>query len=239
MAGNEPFRFKQFSLLHQRSAMKVGTDGVLLGAWARVQGGEEVLDIGTGTGLIALMMAQRMSGKGKVVGVELDPESVAEACENIENSPWRHMVSVVQSDFVDWKPPHAKFDRIVSNPPFFQAGHLSPKPARGAARHSTAHLSHGLLLQLAEKYLAPQGTVSLILPSAEGRKAVGEALLHGLFLSRECRVVPREGKPVERLLLEFSKNASEPAITYLTLQGPDGQFTEEFKRLTRDFYLRH
>jgi tRNA1Val (adenine37-N6)-methyltransferase len=231
----EVFLFKQFEVRHALSAMKVGTDGVLLGAWAQVEKDERVLDIGTGTGLIALMLAQRMYGTGRVVGVELDPTAAGEAQENFTRSPWPHALEGVVGDIRAMQFP-GRFHSVVSNPPFFRTGKAAPHAARGAARHVDS-LPPQQLLQAVKNSLLPEGRFSVILPPEEGRALVGEALLHGLFLNRECRVTGREDKPVERLLLEFSFQWRKLEITSLLLHTTSGEPSEEFRALTQGFYL--
>lgn len=159
---NPYFQFKQFTVRHDKCAMKVGTDGVLLGAWAPVQNAKYILDVGAGSGLISLQLAQR-NPWASITSIEIDPAAAAQAKENIQSSPWSDRMEVICSDFRDY---HAenKFDLIVSNPPYFVDALKCPDNQRCMARH-TSELNYELLFGHSTHLLSEQGIISVIIPS--------------------------------------------------------------------------
>ncbi len=231
------FRFKQFSIEQQRCAMKVGTDGVLLGAWCDL--GNDVgriLDIGTGTGVIALMAAQRCPG-ARITAVDIDRDCVGQAQANIAASPWSERVKAVCADirtFVSDEP----FDHIVSNPPYFTSSLLPPDRARSVARHCT-QLSFEDIVAAAERLLSAAGRMSLILPREAADDFIG--LCGGrLLLRRRCDVRTTTHSAVKRSMLELvrSSQAVETICEELVIQSAPELFTDDYRRLTRDFYLK-
>ncbi len=229
------FQFKQFSVSHDRCAMKVGTDGVLLGAWADAAGKHAVLDIGTGTGLIALMMAQRCP-QAKVWGIDIDDDAVAQAKENRDRSPWADRITILESDFCHpFVIQGYLFDSIVSNPPFFKEQVHAPDQQRELARRHDA-LPLPQLMKNAAPMLAQGGTFSIILPLASVNDAVGEAAINGLFLTRRCDVITIEGKAPKRTMLEFSNHIRPTLHSSITIYNEKHFYTPEFIELTRDFY---
>ncbi len=235
------FRFKRFSIEQDRTPMKVGTDGVLLGAWVSVRGDERrVLDIGTGTGLIALMLAQRLDNEDVYIdAVEIDEASAIQARENVAASPWARQVAVCHSDIQSFSP-FAKYDLIVTNPPYFVDSLLSPNPGRTAARHTT-ELSFSDLIASVVRLLNPEGRLSLILPIVESQcfeqEAVGK-----LRLVRRCRLFGRETLPAKRDLCEYVLNDSteelQPQESLTIESGGRHQYTAQYRELTREFYLK-
>lgn len=228
------FRFKRFTVRQPNAAMKVGTDGVLLGAWVGVRDTDRrILDIGTGTGVIALMMAQRCEG-ARVTALEIDGPSAADARDNAAASPWSGRVEVVECDAALYDTPE-RFDLIVSNPPYFVDSLLPPDKGRAAARHA-ASLPFGELVRTVVRLLAPGGRFALILPVEESRMFCEEArgALWPVRVTEVCST-PRSG--VIRLLTEFR---AEPAAVAETsrLVIDDGGFTPEYRELTKDFYLK-
>ncbi|MCR5199470.1 MAG: methyltransferase [Prevotella sp.] len=236
---NDYFQFKQFTVWQQHCAMKVGTDGTLLGAWAR--GGNHILDVGTGTGLIALMMAQRFA-QARIVGIDIDAEAAAQARSNVEASPFASRITILQHDFANPLTSHlspltshlsplpSNFDAIVSNPPYFTDALPSPDARRTLARHATT-LPFSVLMQRSWQLLSDQGELSLVIP-ADGRSLLeSEAVLAGFFKCRECAVRTSPRKPAKRLLLAFAKHPRGMERSELTI-GSDA-YTE----LTKDFYL--
>lgn len=229
---NDYFQFKQFTVWQQHCAMKVGTDGTLLGAWAR--GGSHILDVGTGTGLIALMMAQRFA-QAHIVGIDIDAEAAAQARSNVEASPFASRITILQQDFANPLTPHlsplpSNFDAIVSNPPYFTDALPSPDARRTLARHATT-LPFSLLMQRSWQLLSDQGELSLVIPADGCSLVESEAVLAGFFKCRECAVRTSPRKPAKRLLLAFAKHPRGMKRTELTI-GSDA-YTE----LTKDFYL--
>lgn len=231
---NPYFQFKQFTIHHDRCAMKVGTDGVLLGAWAPVGAGMKVLDIGAGSGLIALMLAQR--GASSVTAVELDVHAAEQARENVASSPYADRVEVVQSDILHF---HAteQFDLIVSNPPFFDFSLQSPDQKRTMARH-TDSLSYDDLLIKSAQLLSPAGKISLIVPSDLEQKLDSIAQLAGLFAFRKTYVIPKPYASPKRLLVTYSNVSGNLVSDELVIELARHQYTDDFKALTRDFYLK-
>lgn len=218
--------------------MKVGTDAVLLGAWLSVEGVTRVLDVGTGTGILALMVAQRTNQAlipVSIEAIELDPDAAGQAGENAANSPWADRVRVVAADATSWSA--QPYDLIVSNPPYFRESLKAPLAGRNLARHDDT-LSWEELVALTDRLLTPSGRFALILPvEAEG---VFEALCweRGLFLRRQCAVSTREGFPAKRLLLEFSREHGSVAYDALSIQTSHHQLTAAFAGLTAEFYLK-
>lgn len=231
---NPYFQFKQFTIWHDKTAMKVGTDGVLLGAWATVENNDSVLDIGAGTGLIALMMAQR--GASAVDAVEIDEDAFLQTCDNISHSQWNTVVTPVHVDIKDFSS-GKQYHRIVSNPPFFNNALLSPEQKRTVARHSVG-LSWNILIQKAFELLLPEGSFSVVLPWPDAKQFVSLALISGFYESRVCLIASREGKEPNRVLLEFTKQKNKAKQAVLCLRNSDNSYTDEYKLLTHDFYLK-
>lgn len=231
------FRFKQFAIRQQKSAMKVGTDGVLLGAWATINDSLRILDIGTGTGLIALMVAQRTRDT-QIDALEIDEPSYNEAKQNIENSPWREQVKVYHSSLQSYSE-HSitKYSTIISNPPFFNAGTHSPTLNRKKARHTT-QLPFEDLLSCSKKMLSQDGIMALILPYIEGKSFITLAEKFHLYPQRKTEFLSKEGNTPERLLLELSFQKKGMVEDELIHYDDNGEWTEDYKAVTRGFYLR-
>ena len=233
--GAEVFRFKQFEVHQQRSAMKVGTDGVLIGAWASVmEQTQRILDIGTGTGLIALMLAQR-SGQAQVVGVEIDAESAEQARENVARSPWSERMEIVCAPVQEFSADE-KFDLIVSNPPYFVDSQKCPDEGRTTARH-TDSLSFTELMRSVSRLLAPDGRFAVIIPVEAAMSVIAAGALH---LVRRCDVHTKPTGQPKRVMLEFSPRFEGAALreTLTIGDGTAGGYSPEYKALTRDFYLK-
>lgn len=223
------FQFKRFAVRHEAAAMKVGMDGVTLGAWARCDG--RVLDAGCGCGLIGLMAAQR--GASGVVMVEIDPGAAREAAENAAESPWSDIVETRCGDFLTLSEDE-KFDNIISNPPFFANGELAPDPARAAARHQ-GNLTPQAFMTKAARLLASEGSISVIIPSDLSRDWEFAARLAGLHCRRRVALFTRKrATEPRRLLLEFGNVSSAgftPEETSLNIHLSD------YQNLVNDFYL--
>ena len=233
MAREKTFHFKQFSVLNDKTAMKVGTDGVLLGAWCDVADARRVLDVGTGCGLIALMIAQR-NAAAVVHGIDIDAAAIEEACYNFGCSPWTDRLSAEVADYNELST--GEWDLIVSNPPYFTNGVLPPNVGRNVARHTTA-LDYALLLGRSRKLLAAGGLLSIITPADVELPVRRLMVEHGLGLRRLTRVIPVSGAPVKRLLWEMVVGDVEPQVNDLVITGIDRTYSDEYKSLTRDFYL--
>ena len=228
------FRFKQFTVKHDRCAMKVGTDGVLLGSWADPNG-KRALDIGCGCGLIALMMAQRNENLN-IIGIDIDEEAVEQAKENVANSRWNARIDIRKHDFNEEFPTDELFDLIVSNPPFYKEETACPDDTRNKARHS-ASLPLGMLIGKSAKLLTDGGRIAIIVPYSAANDAISEAALTGLFLRRRTDVKSTPKKAAIRVLLEFTRKVEPTKRDELTLRDGTGNWTEEYKILCNDFYL--
>ena len=229
----DSFRFKQFEVSNVLSAQKVGTDGVLLGAWTRLRATDRrILDVGTGTGVIALIMAQR-APEALITAIDIDADSIREATSNFIASPWQERLLAMEAPFQ--KLPGC-FDLIISNPPFFIDSLKAPDSRRSAARH-TDTLSHRDLLTNAVRLLSPEGHLAVIYPVSEAETFAGEALSAGLFPERICKVSTKEGAAPKRFMMELSRERKEPLIEELSIMSC-GDYTTEYKRLTADFYLK-
>lgn len=233
--GNPYFRFKQFTIFQDHSAMKVGTDGVLLGAWADVVHAQTILDIGTGTGIIALMLAQRSNAL--IEAVEIDQGAARQAQDNIDKSPWANRVTVYHSAFQDFAQRANKtYDLIVSNPPYFVQSLPSPQLERTVARHNEL-LPHHELLEGINLLLSPNGRFVGIFPYVEGNVFVALATQYALFCTKRLNVAGKEGAPVKRLVLEFSRSSQPLEEVDFSIRNSQGEYSEEYVELTKDFYL--
>jgi tRNA1Val (adenine37-N6)-methyltransferase len=230
-----PFHFKKFSLQQEGVAHAVGTDGVLLGAWTDVAGARTILDIGTGTGLVALMLAQR-SEQAQITAIDIHPDSVICARNNAAGTPWADRVQVLETSFQQFAQTAPQFDLIVSNPPFFSEVTVSPDDARSLGRH-TATLPPGEMLAGVARLLSDDGRFCVVLPEKEGRRLCELAVPLGLYHTVMVQVVSRAGKPVERLLLQLERDPGR--FRQERLEIYDGaQYSAAYKALTAAFYLK-
>lgn len=235
--GNSFFQFKKFRVYQDKCAMKVGTDGVLLGAWCSVFQARRILDIGTGTGLIALMVAQR-APEAVVDAVEIDVEAARQAMENVGISEWKNRISVFHSDFNRFGLDEKEFyDVIVSNPPFFEKSLLPPDEARQVARH-TETFDLNSLFSVSYRLLAETGVLSVVYPVSGLLRMKEVAKSNSLFLSRLAFVRGRVGGEVKRVLTEWRKSPHPVEEKEISVEKSRHIYTEEYIALTRDFYLR-
>ena len=218
------FQFKQFTIHQELCAMKVGTDGVLLGAWAN--GGQRVLDAGTGTGIIALMMAQRYPD-AQVTAIDIDEGAVKQAQQNVTQSPFARQVTVLHDTLQEHQ---GEYDAIISNPPFFIDSLAAPDKQRNMARH-TQTLSYAELMQAAWRLLSDDGELSVVVPFDYRKRMEDEAVFVGFFPCRVCAVKTTEKKPAKRYLLSFKKHPCPCKQEQLTI-GSD-----TYQELTKEFYL--
>ena len=241
------FKFKRFEVVNERSAMKVNTDGVLLGALMTILPTDRtLLDIGTGTGTIALMAAQRLfscgichadrSAENRVDAIDIDEASAEEAEANFRNSPWSEVLHAYHTSLDDFASDR-KYDLVFSNPPYFEDSLNAPEERRNNARHTSTGLSYREILDFASQSLTDNGRVAFVLPAETEAALCRHARMNGLHLFRIVRVrtVPR--KEPSRIIAEFSrmrKDTSEDTV--LTIQN-EGKYTEEYLSLMRDFYL--
>ncbi|MBN8679712.1 MAG: methyltransferase [Chitinophagales bacterium] len=233
------FQFKKFEVAQQGAAHPVGTDAVLLGAWADVAGVSRFLDIGTGTGVVALMAAQRLAANTahwEGYGVDIHPASIALARQNFEKSAWAAHLKGVESPVQQLKGPlPASFDLILSNPPFFSETTTSPDKTRSLGRH-TASLTPQELLTAALTWLHPQGRFCVVLPAQEGYRLCELAVPMGLYWTKIVEVHSKPEKPLERLLIQLESTPYPISRERVCLQE-GAQRSEWFRNLTADFYL--
>ena len=233
---NNYFNFKQFTIYQDKSAFKVGTDGVLLGAYTDVTGVNRILDIGSGTGLISIMLAQRC--EAEITAIEPDDESYIQTCENVSHCDWHERIKVEHTDLQNLNQVQGKFDLIVTNPPFFSDSLKSPDLRKSFARHNDSLTSDGIL-EGVSKLLEDEGRLQLILPYVEGNVFIAEANKYGLYCNNILKIKPLPSSEIRRLILTFSKNQIKPAESFLTIEhGRRHEFTEEYKNLTKEFYLK-
>jgi len=228
------FRFKQFSIQDDRCAMKVGTDGVLLGAWSPV--GTRILDIGTGSGLIALMLAQRYP-QARIDAIDIDEAAIEQARENFQSSVFSQQLATFLSSLQEWK--GGPYDLIVSNPPYFRNSLKNPDKGRTQARH-TDSLSYAELITHSARLLTDEGRLALILPAEAESEVRGLAASEKLSLVRVTRVYSKENKPVRRVMMEWRVKRQEPAFERqdtLILEDEKGLRSAVYQELTKDFYL--
>ncbi len=226
------FRFKQFSIRHDRCAMKVGTDGVLLGAWAGSGKLRNILDVGTGSGLIALMMAQRFP-EAQITALEIDKEAATQAAENADQSPFKDRIRIHAADFFTWNS-EKKFDLIVCNPPFYEHSYPAKSSARSVARHGHS-FNIPQFQEVASKLLSIDGTLSLIVPENVFDSISAFPDLH---LHRICSVFPNPEKKAHRIMAEWRRFSGTIVKERIVLEQTERhQYDPSYMALTKDFYL--
>jgi tRNA1Val (adenine37-N6)-methyltransferase len=235
MIGNKWFEFKQFRIEQQKSAMKVGTDGVILGAWVNPGNAERILDVGTGTGLIALMIAQRCNAR--IDTVEIDVQSCLEAKFNFDQSPWKERLTVFNSDFNRFSHEDKQsYDLIVCNPPYFIDSLITPDLRLATAKHNIT-ITFEMLIEGSVRLLNEKGGLAVVLPYQSFDEFRETARLHGFYLRRQTTVFTKPGKPAGRVLLEFSLLPCHPQRDEIYIRNSDGQFSDQLKKLTDAYYL--
>lgn len=228
------FQFKEFQIAQDRCAMKVGTDALLLGAWVDLSGKTRALDIGTGTGVLALMCAQR-NAELKIEAVELDNSASEQASENFQKSPWRERVRAHHIDFGAFQSKN-KYDLLISNPPYFAPDNQTNDASRDQARQQDS-LDPNTLFRKAAELAAPSARFALVYPFDQRSELLQAGLENGWFLARSAEVLPAEGLPPKRVLIEFSRTASPLSqAETIVLRNADGSFHADYKALTRDFH---
>ena len=238
MAKNSFFQFKQFIINQDKSAMKVCTDACVLGAWADIEGAEKILDIGTGTGLLALMVAQRNS-IAKIDAVELDTDAFSQAVGNIEESKFHDQIKVINSSIQNFKPDY-QYDCIITNPPFFQSDLLSPKTKKNLAHHAVS-LSFDELLESLDKLLTNEGRFNILLPVDEAEVFLRKAVNSDWFITKKLTLYHHKNKKSFRQLMTFRRKHVVENQTFaqdLYIYNEDGKsYDSEFKELMKDFYM--
>ena len=233
--GNSWFQFKQFRIEQEKSALKVGTDGVLLGAWCKVHETSRVLDVGTGTGLIALMLAQR--SEAEISAIEINEDAYRDALNNFQKSPWTDRLSLYPADFNIFQESHSlRYDLVVSNPPYFERSPKSANPASSVARHDVS-LSFLQLITGSKRLLTEKGRLAVILPAEALDDFRETARLAGFYLCRKTMVIPKIGKAPKRVLLEFSVSAVYPIFDELVILLERDKYSDDYVELTKEFYL--
>lgn len=234
--GAKLFHFKHFSISQDHTAHKVGTDGVLLGSWVNIHLHDRfLLDIGTGSGLIALMLAQRCGPDARIDAVEIDARAANQARENVARSPWPSKVAVIPECLQRFAP-GITYDLVVSNPPYFINSLHPPGAERMQARHARA-LTFPDLLKAVIRLLSPGGRFGIILPYTEGLHFITLAREIGLFPFRRTAFRARRHKPAQRLLMEFTRQEETMEESEIILYEERESWTAEYKALTKDFYL--
>jgi tRNA1Val (adenine37-N6)-methyltransferase len=233
---NDYFDFKKFTIRQERAAFKVGTDGVLLGACADLSGAKSILDIGTGTGLIAIMAAQR--SPARITAIEPEEESYNQAVENVGACPWSARINLIKSDLVTFSGSFTgKFDIIITNPPFFRDSLLNPDKVKSSTRH-TYSLSSAEILEASSKALSDDGNLQLILPYEEATLFITEAGLRGFYCNTIIKVKPNPSGNVIRMIMKFERIRKPVYEKFLTIEtGTRHRYTEEYMEATKDFYL--
>ncbi|MDE5878334.1 MAG: methyltransferase [Muribaculaceae bacterium] len=247
------FRFKRFNMNHGLSSMRIGVDAVLLGAWCDVRNTSSVLDVGTGCGVIALMIAQRLP-YGEIEGIEIDLPSVEEASKNFASSLWKDRCHVSHIDFLTYVKTYKDSDRtenhkneidlIVSNPPYFDSGVKTYSTSRLLARHQGSELSPTVLLREGARILSCRGRIAIIVPKDVGDKLENEVTSYGLMIIRKCYVRGHDKAPYKRVLMEFGRYENcrneipNTIVSYLTLEEKPGTPTEDYRELCKEFYLK-
>jgi tRNA1Val (adenine37-N6)-methyltransferase len=233
---NNYFKFKQFTIFQDGSVFKVGTDGVLLGACAELSNVKRILEVGTGTGLIAIMTAQR--SEAGITAIEPDRESFLQASENIRKCKWAERMELLNVDFQSFSAEtDDKFDMIITNPPFFRDSLKNPDEGKSATRHSDS-LSSQAILAGSFKLLNEHGNLQLIMPYAEGNLFIVEAQEFGFYCNRIIKIKPVPSGEIKRLILKFERIKKQLSEKFLTVEtGTRHRYTEEYKTVTKDFYL--
>lgn len=231
-----PFHFKQFSLLHYRSTMKVGTDAVLLGIWTELSGVKDVLDVGTGCGILPLLLTARKASVW-VDAVELDEASAREASENFRLSPFAGRLQIFHAD-INYFVPDAgkKYDLVISNPPFFVNDQRPEKISRLMARHSDT-LSYEQLAKAGKRLLKPQGRFAVVLPYHESRLFLKVAAETGLQLYKQMLIFPMPCKEPNRVNLLLGTSAAVPETEKFIIRNEDGSFTLQYLDMVKNYYL--
>jgi len=233
MASGNVFHFRLFSVTQEKSPMKVGTDSVLLGAWCHLENALDILDIGTGTGILALMAAQRSNAA--ITAIDIDPEAISEASSNASASPWADRIVTKCIDVRDFYP-DSRFGAIICNPPYFRNSLKSPVSGRNLARH-TVTLDYGSLAQAAARMMCPDGRLSVIIPHSASGDFHKACALNGLFPERITDVVTKEGREPSRTLITMTFHPTLLNKDTIVVSDSDGNRTGSYSELTSAFYL--
>lgn len=229
---NNYFRFKQFTVYHDLCAMKVGTDGVLLGSLA--DGGQRILDIGTGTALAALMMAQRFPN-ALITGIDIDYDAVTQACHNVQISPFAERITIQNVDLKDFCPP-IRYDSIICNPPFFEDSLNCPDYKRNIARHTNT-LPYSTLFSKTASLLTEDGIFTIIIPTSCVKRIEQECAFASLYITQRIFIRTVEKKEPKRVILSMTKQMPNLIQNITQCLMNNGQHSEWYSKITEDFYL--
>ena len=229
------FRFKQFSVAQSKCAMKVNTDGVLLGAWQDVSSARSILDIGTGTGVIALMMAQK-NPAAEIHAIDIDKDAFVQAKENFEQSGWSNRLTSFHTSLQEFNPA-MKYDVIISNPPYFIDDYKTESHSKNVAKHTVA-LSYDELLSGIARLMNINGRALLVLPAFNLSIVEAIAGRYNLFVVQMMEVVAVNGKPPYVVMIQLEGEVKKKMKNGIVIQDELGNFTDEYKLLTKDFYLK-
>lgn len=234
----KPFKFKQFTVNQDQCAMKIGTDGVLLGAWTSVEHNPfSVLDIGAGTGVLSLMLAQRCNA-GQIEAIEIDDDAFEQCAENFENSPWNDRLFCFHASLLEYiEAVDDKFDLIICNPPFYSEDYKTNNKSRDLARFSDAMPLKHIIFAIAH-LLADDGKFSIVVPYKEEKTFINEADNIGLYPNRILRVRGNEKSEIKRSLIEFTFEETKANISELVIENGRHNYTQDYIDLTKDFYLK-
>ncbi len=232
------FKFKHFNIQQEKAAMKVGTDGVLLGAWVKIDKDiDSILDIGSGTGLIALQLAQRSDAE-IIDAVEIEPDAYEQTVENFENSAWNNRLFCYHSSFQAFADDiEDSYDLIVSNPPYFNSGLQANDAKRNLARY-TGKLTYKTLLQKTSKLLSEKGSCAFIIPHSDEENFLNVASENNLYPQRITRVKGTGTTPIKRSLLQLSFKKTQVKTDTLVIEISRHNYTEAYIKLVKDFYLK-
>lgn len=229
------FQFKQFKVYHHQSTLKVGTDAILLGAWADINNTEKILEIGSGCGVISLMLAQRTNAF--IDAIDIDKKSCEEAIRNVEISPWQNQIKISNISFQNYyKTTEYQYDLIISNPPFFSNSLKSSDINKNLAKHND-NLSFDELAKGIYKLLKNKGKAYIILPVNEAERFKLEASKQHLHCQKEIEIYTSVKKPISRLLMQFGKDIKFFTKEKLRIMDGNQNYTPDFKNLTKDYYL--
>lgn len=227
----KPFSFKQFNINQSEKVFRIGTDAVLLGALAGVFGKQNILEIGTGTGIISLMLAQRNS-EANITAIDINPEAVGLARENFENTPFKECLKAFEKDFKTFGSSD-KFDFVVSNPPYFDAN----SSTKDILARQRIELDFSDLICNTAKILSVDGILSVIIPADERAKFINLSKEHQLYLTRKIDIYGIAGGTLRRNILEFSKKSLSPKVETFIIEKAPRQFSEQYLQATKDFHL--
>lgn len=234
---SRPFFFKQFVIHQQHAPMKVGTDGVLIGAWAELPDRGAVLDIGSGTGLISLMVAQR-SSESNIISVEPNTDALIDLHQNISMSKWKDRIAVFEGNLAQFEQTSpSPFESIISNPPYFIESQGASNSGRTEARHQNSLTSLNIV-QFTQKFLSQSGSLHVIFPSDQKMKWIHEAKTCGLSPARICNIKPTKDIEAKRTMISFVKTKPTPIEESLFIEVSRHVYSPEYTELTKAFYLK-